>query len=416
MVISSIDLMKGKAVQLIQGKKLAIEKENPLDLAKDFNLYGEIAVIDLDAAMNQGSNFETIKSILPFGDCRVGGGIRDVKTAKKYLSLGARKIILGSKCFDNDQINFSFLKELSNEVGKEHIIIAIDSINHEVVTQGWKHFTGLNLFKIVKELEAYSGEFLYTNVEKEGMLAGADIETLKKLKNITKNKITLAGGVHTLDEIQKISDHNADAQLGMAIYTGKINLADAFIQCLDWKKQNNLIPTITQDQNGEILTLAYSNQESLTHLFNEKKTWFYSRSRNKLWKKGETSGNFQEVFTVRADCDRDALVVKVKPLGPACHSGNYSCFGYKNFYLRDLYEVIEKRIKEPQNKSYTTTLTDKRIREKLVEEIHELNRSKSKDEIIKEAADVCYFLITLLAKENITINEVLNELYRRRKQ
>ncbi len=108
MIIPSIDLMKGKAVQLVQGKNKKLEREDIFELAKEFNKYGEIAVIDLDAALRNGNNIDIIKSLLKIADCRVGGGINDINKAKELISLGAKKIINGSKAFENDKINNKF--------------------------------------------------------------------------------------------------------------------------------------------------------------------------------------------------------------------------------------------------------------------------------------------------------------------
>ncbi|MBN1155273.1 1-(5-phosphoribosyl)-5-[(5-phosphoribosylamino)methylideneamino] imidazole-4-carboxamide isomerase, partial [candidate division KSB1 bacterium] len=152
MIIPSIDLMNGKAVQLRQGREKILERDHPLDLAREFNLYSEIAVIDLDAAMGQGSNTDLIREICFQADCRVGGGIRSIEKAKEYLSYGAHKIILGSVVFENDMVNHKFLRQLSSEIGTGPVIIAIDAYQNQIVTKGWTHQTNLNLFDVIAEL------------------------------------------------------------------------------------------------------------------------------------------------------------------------------------------------------------------------------------------------------------------------
>lgn len=413
MIIPSIDLMNSKAVQLKQGKEKILERENPIDLAKEFNKFNEIAVIDLDAAMGKGSNDQIIKKICGLADCRVGGGIKNTDRARELVSWGASKIIIGSKAFENDQSNHEFLSSLNSAVKKQHIIIAIDAYEGEIVTQAWKHKTGLKLFDVVKELEKYASEFLYTCVEKEGGLEGTDLDTIEKLRQISTNQLTVAGGVTTIEEIRKLAKLQVDVQLGMAIYTGKIKLDEAFIESLNWK--SDLIPTITCDSDGQVLMLAYSNKESLYKTFKTGRMCYFSRSRNRLWMKGETSGHVQDLIKIRNDCDSDALLATVHQQGVACHRGSYSCFGDKNFSLNDLYRVIKDRFENPRPDSYTATLTDKKVREKLLEEVEEVVIAKTKDEIIWEAADVLYFLTVLLAKSGVEISEVLNELRRRRK-
>ncbi len=414
MIIPSIDLMSGKVVQLKQGKQKILERENPIDLAKEFYKFNKIAVIDLDAAMGKGDNDQIIKKICGLTDCRVGGGIRNSERARELISWGASKIIIGSKAFDNDQISHQFLSSLNSAIGRQQIIIAIDAYEGEIVTQAWKHKTGLKLFDVITDLEKYASEFLYTCVEKEGGLQGTDMETIEQLRQITTNQLTVAGGVTTMEEIRELAKLEVDVQLGMAIYTGKIKLDEAFIESLNWKSY--LIPTITCDSDGQVLMLAYSNKESLYKTFETGRMWYFSRSRNKLWMKGETSGHIQALIKIRNDCDSDALLAIVQQQGDVCHRGSYSCFGDKNFSLNELYSVIKDRFENPQPGSYTATLTHKKVREKLLEEAEEIVIAKTKDEIIWEAADVLYFMTVLLAKSGVEINEVLNELRRRRKQ
>lgn len=414
MVIPSIDLMNGKAVQLRQGREKLIERDDPLELAKKFNRFGEIAVIDLDAALGARDNGDLIKDICHLAECRVGGGIRTIVKAKEIISYGAVKVIVGTKAFEQNTINHNFLSTLVSAIGRNHIIIAIDALNHEIVTKGWRHHTGINVFDAVKKLEKYCAEYLFTCVEKEGGMQGTDLEAIRELRQISQNKIIAAGGISTMTEIRDLSAIEVDVQLGMALYTGKIKLEEAFIETLNWK--SDLIPTIAQDTTGQVLMLAYSNKDSLSKTFETGRVWYFSRSRNKLWMKGETSKHIQEFVKVRADCDRDALLVAVKQNGVACHTGTYSCFGDKKFSLDELYEVIKDRIRHPRPDSYTVKLTNDLLVEKLLEEANELVEAKQRAEIIWESADVLYFMTVLLAKNNVKFEDVLSELRRRRRK
>lgn len=411
MVISSIDLMDGKAVQLKQGREKILENNHPLALAEEFNRYGKIAVIDLDAAMEKGNNRKLIQEILKTSECRVGGGIREPHQALKLISEGAEKVIIGSKAFNNNKVNHSFLKKMKKCIGSKKMIIAVDSLNKFIMTHGWKQKTGLNVFKTLPELEDYAEEFLFTCVEKEGTMQGIDMASVRKLRNLTDKKITAAGGICSLDEIKKLASMDVDAQIGRSLYSGEIDLADAFIESLNWKQE--LLPTITEDTSGQVLMLAYSNKNSITEAFQRRKMCYHSRSRNKLWIKGEQSGNFQHLVKMRADCDRDAILATVKQEGTACHTGSYSCFGDRKFNLSVLLKIIESRLANPAPDSYTAGLDTEKLNQKILEEAKEVIEAESSREITWEIADIMYFLMVLLKKRGISISSIFQELRRR---
>ncbi len=413
MIIPSIDLMGAKAVQLRQGREKVIEKDNPVALAQEFKRFGEIAIVDLDASIGGGSNDRVIKEICRVAECRVGGGIRSIEKAKEVINWGAEKIIIGTKAFENRGVNHSFMKALNVAVGKNRVIIAIDTLYGEIVTHGWRFKTGLDFNTVLKEVETYASELLFTCVEREGLMKGMDFNSIKMLRAAVGIPVTVAGGIATLKEIEKLSRLGVNIQLGMALYTGKISLPEAFISSLKW--ENDLIPTITVDTASQVLMLAFSSRESLKRSFETERAWYYSRSRRKLWMKGETSGNFQSFLKIRTDCDSDALLMTVDQRGNACHTGKYSCFGSKSFSLNELYDVIKERLENPSSTSYTSTLTNEILREKIKEEASELVEAGEEEEIIWEAADLLYFICVMLAKREVSLDKVLNELKRRRR-
>jgi len=427
MVIASIDIQNGKVVQLRQGAELVLERDNAMELATEFDRYGEVAVIDLDAAMGKGSNIEMIKPILRKAECRVGGGIKTPEQAKKLVSLGARKIIVGSGAFrygEEFKPNIPFLKSMAEKIGRERLIIAIDARDCEIVVDGWKTHTGLDLFETAKAVEPYASELLFTCVEREGEMAGTNLDVVRKLREAVSCLLTVAGGVSSLDEVAELAALGCDVQLGMALYTLKINLADAFIRSLNWKKccpqaeiKNSLLPLIVQSPDGQVLMTGFTDAEALTETFKRGNVCFHSRSRNKLWMKGETSGSVLKLVRLRADCDRDALLTIAEPVGPVCHTGAWSCFETgKKFTWEFLQYIIKDRFRNPPPGSYTATLDDKLVREKLMEEAEEVCKAKMHDEVVWEAADVLYFLTVLITREGLTVQEVLNELDRRHKK
>lgn len=189
--------------------------------------------------------------------------------------------------------------------------------------------------------------------------------------------------------------------------------------------EKGLIPAIVVDaQSGDVLTLAYMNKESLEITIQERKTCFFSRSRQKLWRKGETSGNFQHVTSITADCDMDALVVKVEKDGPACHTGADSCFFnplYINeekheFSLKGLYDLLVGRKQDKPQGSYTTYLFEKgldKILKKIGEESTEViiaGKAEDRKETVYEIADLAYHVMVLMVQQGITLEEIQTEL------
>ena len=189
--------------------------------------------------------------------------------------------------------------------------------------------------------------------------------------------------------------------------------------------ENGLIPAIVVDfYTREVLTLAYMNKESLEITMKEGRTCFWSRSRQKLWRKGEESGNVQHVMEIKADCDRDALTVIVKKEGPACHLGTESCFndevfaaeGFNDFTVEGLIKLIEGRKTNPQDGSYTTYLFQKgidKILKKVGEECTEVivaGKGDDKKETIYEISDLMYHVIVLMIEMGISLEDIHREL------
>lgn len=192
--------------------------------------------------------------------------------------------------------------------------------------------------------------------------------------------------------------------------------------------EKGLIPAIVVDaQSGKVLTLAYMNRESLAISMEEKRTCFWSRSRQELWRKGETSGNVQHIVSITADCDRDALVVMVNKEGPACHLGGDSCFAFpvmgeveieeaEGFSVKGLYKMLQGRKEEMPEGSYTSYLFEKgidKILKKVGEESTEViiaGKADDKAETIYEIADLAYHVMVLMVEMGITVDDVTDEL------
>lgn len=432
MVIASIDMKDGHVVQLKNGKDLVLQRDDADALIADFNKYGEVAIIDLDQALRNTDakgntpNTELLKSLLRKGNVRVGGGIRDVKKAKELISLGAEKVIVGSAAWNADRkadsdpiLNAAFLEELVAAIGKQRVIISVDAINGKIALKGWTETANISLIEGAKEAEKYASELLFTCVEKEGCMQGTDMNMCRQLREAVKCRVVAAGGVNSLEQIAELEKLGCDVQLGMALYTGAVSLKDSFMACLDWEKTDGMIPVIAQSINGEVLMMGYSNEEAVAKTFETGKLTFFSRTRNVLWTKGETSGHFLEVVKMRVDCDRDTILATVIPHGGVCHTGSFTCFGAEpdeKSSMERLYGTISERFANPRPGSYTATLNDKRVREKVEEEAEEICEAEGKDEVIWEAADLLYFVSVLMYKEGVTWQDVYNELDRRHKK
>ncbi len=224
MLIPAIDLKGGKVVQLIQGEKLAIETTDLDYWIERFSSFRRVNVIDLDAAMGSGSNDGLVREICRRLPCQVGGGVRSPERALELSSIGARKVIVGSAMFKDGQPDTASARRFSEAVGVERIVGAVDSKGGRVVTHGWKSATGTTAADAVRALEPYCGEFLYTHVDKEGLMKGTDIAAIRTVRDATHRPLIAAGGVTTQAEIDELDALGIDAVVGMAVYTGTLKI------------------------------------------------------------------------------------------------------------------------------------------------------------------------------------------------
>ena len=219
MIIPCIDLMDGKVVQLVQGREKALEGGTPLEMLEKFAAFPEIQVIDLDAAMDRGSNDDLVELIAARAVARVGGGVRSPERARMLIQQGAHRVIIGTAAFQRE-----LLQEISDAVGPERLIIALDSKGGKVVVKGWQQVTDFTAEEVIQQFEPYCSGFLCTYVDKEGLMQGTDLDWFRRLRASTDHELTAAGGITTMDEIRALRDLGIHAALGMAIYTGRLKL------------------------------------------------------------------------------------------------------------------------------------------------------------------------------------------------
>ncbi|MBS1855458.1 MAG: 1-(5-phosphoribosyl)-5-[(5-phosphoribosylamino)methylideneamino] imidazole-4-carboxamide isomerase [Acidobacteria bacterium] len=226
MIVPCIDLMDGKVVQLVQGREKALEVESPDEMIAKFAAFPEIQVIDLDAALGRGSNDGLVRHIAARAATRVGGGVRGVDRARALVEQGARKVIVGTSAFTRTGINEPLLAALVEAVGRERLVIALDSKGGRIVIKGWQEATAFTAEEMLRSLEPYCSGFLCTYVDKEGMMQGTDLEWFRRLRAATAHEITAAGGITTMEDVRALLAMNVRAALGMAIYTGRLSLAE----------------------------------------------------------------------------------------------------------------------------------------------------------------------------------------------
>ncbi len=406
MIIPSIDIQSGAAVQLVGGKEKKIDAGDPRPLARKFGRVGEIAVIDLDAAMGVGDNEELITELLQLAPCRVGGGIRSAEDALKWLERGATRVILGTAA----------TPEILSQIPRERVIAALDQRDGAVLSHGWTQSTSDTVSSRMRQLREFVGGFLVTFVETEGRMCGLPFDTLNELKKEAGDAaLTLAGGVATTGEIKRADDAGVDIQIGMALYSGRVDLAQGFLAPVTSDRPDNLIPTIVQEEYGDTLGLVYSNEQSVRAALDEGAGVYWSRSRDELWRKGATSGDTQELVRIETDCDRDALLFIVRQQRNGfCHTGSRSCFG-RTATFADLQRHIANSAAGADTSSYTKRILadPDLLARKLLEEAGELAEAEARDDVIWEAADLLYFTLTALQQKGVDITLVQRELERR---
>jgi phosphoribosyl-ATP pyrophosphohydrolase len=409
-IVPSIDIMGGRAVQLRGGKPQGgkypvLDVGDPEEVAARYARIGEIAVVDLDAALGTGDNSAIVTRLIRRYACRVGGGLRSREAVLRYLDLGARAVMIGTKAEP----------EFLSEFPRERLIAAVDEKEGEVVVEGWTKGTGRGIAERLAALAPYVSGFLVTFVDNEGGLGGLDLERARALVSAAGGaRITFAGGASSPEEIGALDRIGADVQAGTAVALGKLSLASSFAACLKSDRPDGLWPTVVCDEGGKALGLVWSDLESLENAVSTGRGVYHSRSRG-LWVKGESSGDVQELLRVDADCDRDAIRFTVRQKGRGfCHLDRRSCFDDGSGIERLERTLLSRKESAPAG-SYTRKLFDdpEMLNAKLREEADELGRAANADEASAEAADVIYFAMAKAVAMGASLASIEAELDRR---
>ncbi len=222
MLIPSIDLMGGKIVQLVQGRKKALEFDDFDVWMTRFSKYPLVQLIDLDAAMGRGENAKLVSELSRQLPCQVGGGIRSVEAAQAALAAGAQRVIVGSALFAEHELHHAFAERIAGAVGSNRLVFAIDAIGGRVAIHGWRKVTAVTPLEMIRALEPWCGGFLYTHVDTEGLLQGFPQDVILPLRAATDKQLIAAGGICSQAEIDELHAIGVDAVVGMAIYQGVI--------------------------------------------------------------------------------------------------------------------------------------------------------------------------------------------------
>ncbi len=408
--------------------------DNPVEEAKFYNDTGADAVAFFDSkASREGleKNIPIIKAIarevdIPIIAC---GGVRRLEDVKKLLYAGASKVCMKSAPLED----ISIVKEASDRFGSERIIVTIDLTECEDPVAYGKalkeagagelllvHYGKLNRYnEYVKEVKKEVGlPIIVSSYSTDGQ------EIADLLKDTGAETISL----YNLEQHDVMQLKQICAASGVPV-----NLYESAVPFSEFKKDDmGLVPCIVQDyKTKDVLMMAYMNEESFAKTLETGRMTYFSRSRNELWVKGETSGHFQYVKSLSIDCDKDTILAKVSQVGAACHTGNRSCFytplvekEYDDTnpltVFQDVYNVIMDRKEHPKEGSYTNYLFEKgidKILKKVGEEATEVviaAKNPDKDELKYEISDLLYHLMVLMAERDTTWTEVIRELAERR--
>jgi phosphoribosylformimino-5-aminoimidazole carboxamide ribotide isomerase len=228
MLIPCIDLQGGQAVQLVHGRKKELAVADVFGLLERFAGYSWLHVIDLDAAMRKGHNNRLVEELCRRASgsggmkVRVGGGIRTTRRAEALLNCGAEQVIVGSAAFRDGRPDTRFLRTLAASAGKNHVLLALDTMKGRIVIHGWRKALSIAPAEVMQELEPYCGGFLCTDVDREGTMRGANLKWFRELHNATTLPIVAAGGVSTRRELKALEKLGMDAAVGMALYKNRL--------------------------------------------------------------------------------------------------------------------------------------------------------------------------------------------------
>lgn len=458
-IIPCLDIHAGRVVKGVKFLQLRDEGD-PVEIAASYAEAGadELVFLDISATPEERQLLyplvERVASQV-FIPLTVGGGIRTLEDIEKALRTGADKVSINTQAVKTPEM----IEEGAKRFGSQCIVVAIDarrkagsSPGWEVVTHGGRIPTGLDAVEWARRVaELGAGEILLTSIDRDGSKVGYDLELLAAVSSAVPIPVIASGGAGELLHIlEAFTQGKADAALAASIFhEGIYTLREVkgYLRAhgipvrpipvppewihLEGFTQRELLPVVVQDlHTGEVLMLAHADKEALKLTLSLGTAHFFSRSRGRIWEKGESTHNYAVVREVLYDCDEDSLIYLVTPLGPLCHSGERSCFfralsqntrkpcqTYPQI-LADLARTVEERLLSCESESYTRYLFahPEKARAKVEEEMGELLKALEEEPIRRieeEGADLFYHLLVLLRTRGVKLEGVLRVLGQR---
>ena len=376
--------------------QLKIDENFIFNYAKRINYFGSVVLSNIES-------HSLLKRICEVAECDLMMNSPKIETIKVVLRKGVKRVIIPEKMID----------DISQKISK-NIIIARITLRKTLLLNSNLIDLKTELKEIINRVVPYCSELLIDYDDDLTIDESTVLAVIDYIFDLINYPVTFLDTNNKFTEI--LEKRGVNPFICSSEMLKEKEMVKIFKSALDFQKLESLIPTIVQDEHNQILMLAFSSQDSLTQALIQKKGIYYSRSRKSIWIKGETSGNYQMLNKVRYDCDQDALLFNVRQEGVACHLQRYSCFGNKEFKLSDLYEIIQERILNPTPNSYTSKISkdERLIIEKIREESNEVINYTNDENLSWEIADLFYFVMVLMAKKGIKLQDILNELWSRR--
>lgn len=449
-IIPCLDIADGKVVKGINFQNIKTIAD-PVEMATFYSKTGadELVFYDITASYEERGTFvDMVKAVAQsvFIPLTVGGGVRSVADFDLLLKSGADKISINSSAIKNPDL----IQEASQRFGSQCVVLSMDvkRVNgiYKVFAKGGREETELEAVAWAQQgVSLGAGELVINSIDTDGVKGGFDIDLLNAISEVVSVPIIASGGAGSMSDFKKLFETTTiDAGLAASIFhTQQVMIQDLKLYLAKNKIPvrfgfigDQLIPAIVQSaKSKKVLMLAYMNETALQKSMTIGETVFYSRSRQCLWHKGETSGNTQKIVDIQFDCDQDTLLVKVEEAGPACHTGSETCFDryedykdnedYKDYeadspLLKRLYDIVMDRKLNPTEGSYTNYLFEKgvdKILKKVGEETAEviIGAKNTNEELIYETADLFYHVMVLLVNQGVTYESIAEELKKREK-